>query len=136
MIVFQKNPVVVCTSDKGTLSTDYRRNRYFKDHFSIVEPTEQLYEHTSKKAFVYVSVAQVIELFLNRAEFLEKLVFREECTPYKSFQDSHYFKQNNFFCKQECSIALEVYIDDCELCNPLGTSKKKSQDYCSLLGVS
>ncbi len=37
--VFDKNPVLVSTSEKGTLSTDYRRNRYFREHFSIIEPT-------------------------------------------------------------------------------------------------
>ena len=124
-IVFEKNPVLVTTSEKGTLSTDYRRNRYFKDHFSIIEPTELLYNRTPRKAFVYVSVNQVIELLLNRAEFLQKLVFSEEPTPgfYKTFQDGSYFKQNEHFGEQELLIALGLYIDDFELCNPLGTSK-------------
>ncbi|XP_071337763.1 uncharacterized protein [Trachinotus anak] len=124
--VFDKNPVLVTTSEKGTLSTDYRRNKYFREHFSIIEPTELLYDRTSKKAFVYVSVNQVIELLLNRAEFLEKLVFTEESTPgfYKTFQDGSYFKQNEHFGEQELSISLALYIDDFELCNPLGTSKK------------
>ncbi|XP_036952445.1 uncharacterized protein LOC119018692 isoform X1 [Acanthopagrus latus] len=122
--VFEKNPVLVTTAEKGALSTDYRRNRYFKEHFSIIEPTELLYDRTSKKAFVYVSVNEVIELLLNRGEFLEKLVFSEESTPgiYKTFQDGSYFQQN--FGENELHIALGLYIDDFELCNPLGTSKK------------
>ena len=116
----------MCTSEKGTLSTDYRRNRYFREHFSIIEPTELLYDRTSRTAFVYVSVNQVIELLLNRAEFLEELVFSEECTPgyYKTFQDGNYFKQNELFGEQELFITLRLYIDDFELCNPLDTSKK------------
>lgn len=61
-------------SEKGTLSTNYRRNRYFWEHFSTIEPAELFYDRTSRKAFVYVSVNQVIELLLNRAEFLEKLL--------------------------------------------------------------
>lgn len=43
---------------------------------------------------------------------------------YVSFQDGHYFKQNQLFREQELQIALGLYIDDFELCNPLGTSKK------------
>ena len=58
-IVFENNPVLVTTSEKGKLSADYRRNRYFREHFSIIEPTELLYDRTSRKAFVYVSVIQV-----------------------------------------------------------------------------
>lgn len=61
--LLEKNPVLVTTSEKGKLSTDYRINRYFREHFSIIEPTELLYDRTSKTAFVYVSVNQVIELY-------------------------------------------------------------------------
>ena len=68
---------------------------------------------------------QVVELLLNRAEFLEKL-FSEESTPgfFKTFQDGNYFKQNELFGEQELFISLGLHIDDFELCNPLGTSKK------------
>lgn len=67
---------------------------------------------------------QVIELLLNRAEFLEKIVFSEESIPgfYKTFQDGSYFKEN--FGEKELHISLGLYIDDFELCNPLGTSRK------------
>ena len=46
--VFDTNPVLFSTSEEGTLSTDYRRNKYFREHFSIIEPTELLYDQTSK----------------------------------------------------------------------------------------
>lgn len=42
--ILEKNPVLVTTSEKGKLSTDYRRNRYFRQHFSIIGPTELLYD--------------------------------------------------------------------------------------------
>lgn len=123
-VLKKNNPVLVTTAEKGKLSTDYRRNRYFREHFSIIEPTELLYDRTSRKAFVYVSVNQVIELLLNRAEFLENNVFSEGSITgfYKTFQDGSYFKEN--FGEKELHISLGLYIDDFELYNPLGTSRK------------
>lgn len=44
---------------------------------------------------------------------------------YKSFRDGKYFQENSFFSVGVFRIALGLYIDDFEMCNPLGTSKKK-----------
>lgn len=89
--------------EKGTLSIDYKRNRYF------IEPTELLYGQISRKAFVYVSVNHVSELLLNRAEFIENIVFSKESIPgfYKTFQDGSYFKQN--FGEQELHNAIGLH---------------------------
>lgn len=124
--IFQTNPLLVTTSDKGTLSTDYRRNTYFKEHFSVIEPTEYLYDRTHKNVFVYVSITQVLESLLGCAEFLDKAVFNQESLPgtYKSFQDGQYFKDNQLLGEQDIGITLGLYIDDFEVCNPLGTSRK------------
>lgn len=121
----KKNPVLVITSEKGTLLTDYRRNRYFREHFSIIEPTELLCNRTSKQAFVSISANQVVEHLWNTAEFLEKVVFSEESPPgfYKTFQDGDYFKQYELFGEQELFIALGVqYI----LCNPIRHIRENS----------
>lgn len=43
---------------------------------------------------------------------------------YKSFYDGAFFKENDFLCQQK-SISLILYIDEFEICNPLGTSRRK-----------
>ena len=43
---------------------------------------------------------------------------------YKTFQECSCFKQNENFTEEGLSIALGLYIDDFEVCNPLETSKK------------
>lgn len=48
-------------------------------------------------------------------------------TQYESFQDGKNFKQNPFFAVDEPRIALILYADDFEVCNPLGTSRKKQK---------
>lgn len=42
----------------------------------------------------------------------------------KSFQDGKNYKENKLLGKQNICISLGLYIDDFEVCNPLGTSRK------------
>lgn len=44
---------------------------------------------------------------------------------FKSFQDGLIYSQNDFWSQEELRISLTLYIDDFEVCNPLGTSRKK-----------
>lgn len=44
---------------------------------------------------------------------------------YRTVRDGEYYKQNSFFCGEELRIVVNLYIDDFEICNPLGTSRKK-----------
>lgn len=46
--VLLTNPLLAATSEKGILSTDYRRNLYFKQNFPVIQPTEYLYEITQR----------------------------------------------------------------------------------------
>ena len=40
--ICQSNPLSAALSEEGPLGTAYRRNRYLKGHFSIVEPLEYI----------------------------------------------------------------------------------------------
>ncbi|XP_041863678.1 uncharacterized protein LOC121653945 [Melanotaenia boesemani] len=124
--VFNTNPLIVTTEAKGVLSTDHRRNLYFKDHFPVIDPTEYIYKRTHRNTFVYVSVIRVLENLLRQPDFSEKLVFNREDKPghYWSFRDGRYFKANRLLGVEETSISIGLYIDDFEVCNPLGTSRK------------
>ncbi|KAL3999898.1 somatostatin receptor 2 [Sarotherodon galilaeus] len=122
----QTNPLLLTTSEKGPLSTDHRRNIYFKEQFSVVEPTEYLYNTAHKNSFVYISVTKILETLLRRADFLDQIVFNQEALSghFKSFQDGKYYKGNKLLGQQNLCISLGLYIDDFEVCNPLGTSRK------------
>ena len=124
--IVQTNPLLLTTSDKGLLSTDYRRNSYFKEHFCVIEPIEYLYNRDHNNYFVYGPVTKVLETFLGRADFLDQIVFNEKALPglLKSFQDGTYYKENKLLGQQNTCISLALYIDDFEICNPLGTSRK------------
>lgn len=50
-VMFEMNPLTHATSELGSLSTQYRRNLYFQECFSILQPREYLYERTQKNYF-------------------------------------------------------------------------------------
>lgn len=124
--LFTSTPLVTTTSVKGCLSTDHRRNLYFKQNFPLIEPVEYLYRQGNRNSFVYVPLASVLENLLRRSDFSGALVFRQESSPgvYRSFQDGQYFKLNSACLGEDVEISLALYIDEFEVCNPLGTSRK------------
>lgn len=123
--IVETNPLLVTTSEKGCLSTDYRRNLYFQEEFSIIEPTEYLFNSAHKNSFVYISVPKVLSSLLEREDFSEQVVVGQDSLPgvYKSSQDRKHFKDNTLLGQQNKCISLALYTDDFEICNPLGTSK-------------
>lgn len=124
--VLETNPLIVSTQGKGALATDHRRNLFFKDKFPVIQPTEYTYKITHKQTFVYVSIIQVLGTLLRQTDFVEKLVFSQGDNPgqFSSFRDGQYYKDNGLLGVQDASISIGLYIDDLELCNPLGSSKK------------
>lgn len=61
---------------------------------------------------------------MERCEILQLQRTNKQQGHYSSFQDGEHFQENGLL-SQESGIALGLYIDDFELCHPLGTSKKK-----------
>lgn len=78
-----------------------------------------------------------MEQLLQREDIVGKLVENYKRSHSNSqlltcFQDGENQKNNIFFSSEELRISLCLYIDDFEVCNPLGTSHKK-QTLCGLL---
>jgi hypothetical protein len=75
---------------------------------------------------VYVPVTKVLETLLGRGDYLDQIVFDQESLSghFKSFQDGKYYKDNKLLGQQNICISLALYIDDFEICNPLGSSRK------------
>lgn len=44
---------------------------------------------------------------------------------YQTFRDGSHYQNNKFFSVEENRVSLILYVDDFEVCNPLGTSRKK-----------
>ena len=95
------------------------------DAFKIVEPVE--FSIGDKQSVVYIPVLKMLQALLNRDDILDKVfsVDSSDSLGYNSFSDGSHFKENTLLMEESFSIALGLYIDDFEVANPLGTSKKK-----------
>lgn len=84
-------------------------------------------------SFVYVPILDLLSKLLEKSDILQTLQrSNEQVGHYSSFQDGENFKENKLF-SEELGIAIGLYIDDFEICNPLGTSKNKKQNTKSVV---
>lgn len=125
-----QNPLLKAIATDGQLATAYKRNQYYKEHFKVVEPVEYVLDGRSKKTFQYIPLLQSLQQLLSSKNVVEKIVdAHASCTvdpqQYLSVKDGAHFKNNSFFACEDLRIYISLYIDDFELCNPLGTSRKK-----------
>lgn len=124
------NPIALSLRSNGPLSTSYKRREYFKEHFSMMEPIEYLLSAREQRSFQYVPILKSLHEILKKKEIQDLLTHSCEAdssseTQYKSFHDGTNFKNNKLLSENIPAISLILYVDDFEVCNPLGTSRKK-----------
>lgn len=85
---------------------------------------------------VYVPILKMIQELFKNTDILHKL--QESVSlpgHYTSCCDGSYFQTNTLLSSGEFSLPLQLYIDELEIANPLGTSQKNPQTMCCLLGL-
>ena len=129
--ICKSNPITASFSGRGPLSTAWKRKVYYKKHFKTVEPTEFVLDSQNKKSFQYISILKSLQQILSCQTFLDLSInlktphqIQSDRIHYRCFYDGSNYKENLQLSK-ECAISLILYIDDFEVCNPLGTSRKK-----------
>lgn len=122
-------------SREGPLGTGRKRQSFYKNNFTVIEPVEYVLNAQEKNhTFVYVPILDLLSKLLERNEVLQTLERSSQLEGnYSSFRDGEYFKENKIL-SEEKGIALGLYIDDFEICNPLGTSRKKHK-ICAIYWV-
>lgn len=101
----------------------YKRRQYFKTQFEFVQPVEDILDSQENLSFQYVPLLQTLEHILTNKDIAHEVLKKKK--KISSLQDGKNFKENPFFAVDEPRIALILYVDDFEVCNPLGTSRKK-----------
>lgn len=112
------------TSAGGSLSTSSRRATYIE--FPVVEPVEFFIDSQGQN-IVYIPLIKMLQALLSKDDVLDKALATDSSTrlEYNNYRDGSHFKENAFLAEDEFRIALGLYIDDFEVANPLGASKKK-----------
>ena len=128
------NPVQRVIQKGGPLSAAYLRRKYYKENFSVVEPVEYILDAKNKRSFQYVPILKSLQQLLSRSDIIDKVFESHQrqnvtCSggsyQFKSSRDGSIFKGNRFLAGENPRIILNLYVDDFETCNPLGTSRKK-----------
>ncbi len=120
------NPLNVAFCPNGPLCSKFKREKYFKENFSVIEPVEYILDPEENCSFQYVPVLQTLQQLLNNEDILNSVLTKHSnASQLTSFHDGTYFKLNALHAKEKHSISLILYIDDFEICNLLGTSRKK-----------
>lgn len=121
--VKDSNPVLRMTKDGEPLSTISRRASYFQNEFPIVMPIEY---NLDSQSVSYVPVLQMLQKILNRADILNKILCNDRSVnEYITYRDGSHYQENDFLNTETFRIVLGLYVDEFELANPLGTSRKK-----------
>ncbi|XP_056450915.1 uncharacterized protein LOC130386152 isoform X1 [Gadus chalcogrammus] len=124
----ESNPISTALRSDGPLATTFKRREFFKKTFHVVEPVEYILDKKEGRTLQYVPILQSLSQILSLSDIQEK-AFNSSYTShegrYESFHDGTHFKENPFLATENITLPLLLYIDDFEVCNPLGTSRKK-----------
>lgn len=129
-VLCKSNPLGIAIAKDGPLGTAYKRSQYYTSHFGVVKPVEYILDAQKNRTFQYIPLLQSLQQLLSHTSVLEHLeIHKVKKQPlvkeYRTVRDGEYFKQNKFLSGEGIKIAVNLYVDDFEICNPLGTSRKK-----------
>lgn len=130
------NPVAKVFGKCGSLATSYKRKQYYKLNFRVVEPVEYILSVDQRRSFQYIPLLQSLQEILSHNTILNRVIEQHiaqenrkdlhgDQRVYTSSLDGEHYKKNSFLAVDELRISIKLYIDDFEVCNPLGTSRKK-----------
>jgi len=114
------------------INSDYKLNKFICSNFTFVKPQEIVLGHksTGKPAvFSYISVSSVLKLMLSNDDIRHQVLSGNTVLPCTdalgSFTDGNIYKDHTFFSEHPNGIRLHFYLDEFEVCNPLGSKRGK-----------
>lgn len=123
--VLSNDPIV---KSNATLSSNYRRKKFYKEEFDYVNPETVSVDETKKTFFSYVPIIETLKYtFLDKSVQNELIEFPKlnEKGVLSDFMDGSAYKNNNFFQNNPNALKILMYQDSFEIVNPIGAAKKK-----------
>lgn len=122
--VMDCNVLSTSTSKGAELSSSKRRKAFFEHNYPCVMPVEYQLEqpgHTS----MYVSILSMIQELFKNTDILDKITETNTASgQYVSCSNGSHFLENELLSTGGLILPLQLYMDDHEIANPLGTSSK------------
>lgn len=114
----------------GCLRSQYCRNLYYKQNFSYVAPVcISLGRNDNHEMcdYYYVPILETLKMLLRnkfvKEQWCAKRKLSNNC--FSDIMDGKVFTDNSFFSENENALQLIIFQDAFEICNPIGTSRKK-----------
>lgn len=123
--VSESNVLHKAVTSEGPLSTAKRRKTYYEEKFPFARPVQYIIE-SSQRTYMYVPILSTLQMLLSKPDVLEKVKETSSQLPgqYSSYCDGSYYQENQLLSAEGHKLSIILYIDDFEIANPLGTSKK------------
>ncbi|XP_060761703.1 uncharacterized protein LOC132891510 isoform X1 [Neoarius graeffei] len=117
------NVLSTSTCKGAELSSSKRRKTFIEHNYPCVMPVE--YQLEPGHASMYVPILSMIQELFRSTDILKKISETDTAfNQYVSCANGSYFMENELLSTGDLVLPLQLYIDDLELCNPLGTSRK------------
>lgn len=122
--VVDTNVFVRATAKGQDLSSAKRRKTYIEKNYPVVMPVQYVLE--PGRTAVYVPILEMIQEIFKHTDVIDRMreTRNSEKGHYNSHKDGSYYQKNVLLCSSELTLPLILYIDDLEIANPLGTSRK------------
>ena len=107
------------------LSTDWKRNHYYKEKFNYVEPLSIRFDKTNPlttESFQYVPILDSLRTMLKNEEVLSQVLKPSFHKPniISSFSDGSVFCNHPVFQAHSSALWLAIYSDEFDVVNPIG----------------
>ena len=121
------------------LNSESKRVKYFREKWGTVEPLELTlgvrfdtrrnktlgtYDQVQvRDTFVYIPILETLKFMFCNSDICEQVIAGTTSSPhtYEDFKDGSYFKKHTLFSKHKNALQIQVYYDDFETANPLGS---------------
>ena len=114
----------------SNLSTEWKRNAYYKETFPFISPTEYRYTNnsvTTKETFQYISMIETLKTLLKNNDIRSQILNPEPgiAGHLNTLKDGTMYKMHIVFSQVQNSLEIILYSDEFQIVNPLGPHRKK-----------
>lgn len=107
-------------------SSRFKSAKYFKENFNVIEPVEYILDPVANRSSQYIPAVHTLQNLFNNPDIVQSILTKQSDSKHlASSHDGKFYKGNELLCSEEPTLSLILYIDDFEVCNSLGTSRKK-----------
>lgn len=98
----ESNPISKALRPDGCLATAYKREKFYKKTFNVVEPVEYILDQSKGLTFQYVPILKSLSQILSQKDVLEKAFTLYTTDEGSHFMMTHIIKKMHFFPVKKC----------------------------------